>query len=124
MKQSIRIIGLLCLGLSLQNLLIAQTEPHFVTSAYHVVDNHSVTQFEVQTNLQEVKNMETSLTNCGDYIHVAHVTKENGFLLTLTIDDQTGPEYVAKLMMVLGVQHYYFNGERKEIGSLESDLQK
>jgi hypothetical protein len=124
MKQMIRTIGFLFLSLCFQNFLIAQTEPHFNSPAYQVVDNHSVTHFEVWTSLDEVKNMETSLTNCGEYIHVDHVKTEKGFLLTLTIDEQTGPEYVAKLMMVLGVQHYFFNGEKKEIGTLESDLQK
>jgi hypothetical protein len=122
MKQTMFTALLACLLLFGQTRLNAQIEPAFLPKAYRIENNASLTQFEVKTSIDEVKSMIETLENSGSYIHADHVKTEEGYLISLRIEDQTGPEYVAKLMMLLGVTHYTWNNERKEIAQLEADL--
>lgn len=101
-----------------------QAVPSFITGAYRVEKIESITHFEVNTSEEDTKHMVEQLQNCGPYIHASYIKTEGGFLISLRIQDQTGPEYVAKLMMVLGVTHYTWNNELKTIDALESDLLK
>ncbi|MEN9639823.1 MAG: hypothetical protein RLZZ262_1692 [Bacteroidota bacterium] len=101
-----------------------QITPSFSTGSYHIEKNESLTTFEVNATIDEVKHMIEQLQNCGSYIHADYAKTEGGYMVTLKIQDQTGPEYVAKLMMVLGFSNYTWNNELKTIDLLESDLTK
>jgi hypothetical protein len=122
MKQTMLLVVLAILFSLDHGSLIAQVEPAFVSKAFHTDNNASFTEFEVKTSLDEVKIMIEQLEKCGTYIHASYIKTEQGYLISLRIEEQTGPEYVAKLMMVLGVTHYTWNNERKDIAQLEADL--
>ncbi len=122
MKQTILLLAFLAASLFVCVRVAAQSEPHFKAGAYSVQDGASTTQFDLTVSSEELQHIKSILINCGPNVHVLDTLTANGYHIELRIEEQTGPEYVAKLMMVVGFQHYYLGDQRKEIALLASDL--
>jgi len=103
--------------------LAAQTPPQFQEGAYQIIENASHTHFDWTANENEYLSALESWKNCGPNIHILGQKTEFGYHVEMIVDGQTGPEYVAKLMSVVGITTYTFNGISKEISQLEFDLQ-
>ena len=122
MKQTILLLAFFAGSLCSSVRVSAQSEPHFIPGAYSVQDGVSITHFEIAATSEEWQQMKSALLNCGPNVHVMETKTESGYQIDLRIEEQTGPEYVAKLMMVVGFQFYYLGDQRKEISLLASDL--
>lgn len=122
MKHTILLLAFLAATMCASVRVSAQSEPHFIAGAYSVQDGLSTTHFEIAATSEEWQQMKSTLLNCGPNVQVIGTKTESGYQIELRIEEQTGPEYVAKLMMVVGFQYYYLGDQRKEIALLASDL--
>lgn len=123
MKQTILQMLLGALLVALTTCLHAQSAPQFSAGAYTVVDGASHTHFIWAAQTPEFDTAVETWHNCGPNVSVVNTYTDGKYHIELIIREQTGPEYVAKLMSVVGITQYLWNDQTKDISALEADLQ-
>jgi hypothetical protein len=101
----------------------AQGIPTFQNGAYQVREGSSHTKFSWATTNSDFEAAQTTWLGCGPNVRVNHQIIDGVYHIELIIGEQTGPEYVVKLLSVAGFSQYQILSNTKEISSLEADLQ-